>query len=212
MLTQVNRILSFKAPKREFFRHIRTFLSIDDLEYKEIEKAYKVSRKACTNRRREDGSSAFGHGRSVCLIGMICLGIRNPAQIKAMLLHDVVEDINGYTHERIEREFGFDVVYYTRWVSKPHPKEFFTKAARDEFYCRTFARAPIDVLELKLPDVLHNLLTLFACSLEKQKRIVGVAKKVYLPLAKQYGILASEIEAAIALVEAQWGKASKEGV
>lgn len=207
MLTQVDRILSFKAPKREFFRYIRTFLNEDDPEYQAIEKAYKVSRKACKNRRREDGSTAFGHGRSVCLIGMICLGIKDPAEIKAMLLHDVVEDINGCTHEGVEKEFGPDVVYYTKWVSKPHPKEFSTKEARDAFYHQTFAYAPVRVLTLKLPDVLHNLLTLFACSPEKQKRIVGVARSVYLPLAKKHGILTSEIEEAIARVEASWQSA-----
>ena len=204
MLAQVDRILSFKAPKKEFFQHIRTFLNEDDPEYREIEKAYRVSRRACKNRRREDGSTAFGHGRSVCLIGMLCLGIKNPAQIKAMLLHDVVEDINGYTHDRIKSEFGHDVVYYTKWVSKPHPKDFTSKASRDDYYCRTFADAPADVLALKLPDVLHNLRTLFACSIEKQKRIVGVAKTTYLPLAKRHGILAGEIAAAIARIEAAW--------
>ncbi len=204
MLTQVNRILSFRAPKREFLRCIQTFLSEDDPEYKAIEEAYKGARRACHKRMREDGSTAFGHGRSVCLIGMICLGIKNPAQIKAMLLHDVVEDINGYTHVRIEKEFGPDVVYYTKWVSKPHPKEFTTKAARDAFYCATFTHAPPDVMELKLPDVLHNLLTLFACSLEKQKRIVDVVERIYLPLARKHNILVAEIEAAIKRVKAKW--------
>jgi (p)ppGpp synthase/HD superfamily hydrolase len=204
MLTQVNRILSFKAPKKEFFQHIRTFLNEHDPEYGKIEKAYKVSRRACKNRRREDGSTAFGHGRAVCLIGMFCLGIKDSAQIKAMLLHDVVEDINGYTHERIEREFGPDVVYYTKWVSKPHPKEFSSKVTRDDFYCRTFIDAPADVLALKLSDVLHNLRTLFACSVDKQKRIVGVAERVYLPLARKHNILVAEIEAAITRVKSKW--------
>lgn len=204
MLDQVDRILSFKAPKKEFFQHIRTFLNEDDPEYHEIEKAYRVSRRACKNRRREDGSTAFGHGRAVCLIGMLCLGIKNPAQIKAMLLHDVVEDINGRTHEWVEEKFGNGVVYYTVWVSKPHPKLFLTKESRDDFYHGTFASAPREVMEVKLPDVLHNLRTLFACSIEKQKRIIGVARRIYLPLAQKHNILVEEIEAAIARVEATW--------
>jgi (p)ppGpp synthase/HD superfamily hydrolase len=212
MLTQVDWILSFKAPKREFFRHIRTFLNEDDLEYAAIEKAYKASRKECKKRRREDGSSAFGHGRAVCLIGMICLGIKDPVRIKAMLLHDVVEDIDGRTHEWIEGKFGSSVVYYTRWVSKPHPEEFLTKEARDEFYHKTFADAPKDIIELKLPDVLHNLCTLFACSHDKQKRIVGIARSVYLPLAQKHDILVSETEAAIARVEAKWTKQGESSV
>lgn len=204
MLTLVDRILSFKAPKKEFFQHIRTFLNENDPDYAEIEMAYKVSRKACKNRRREDGSSAFGHGRAVCLIGMMCLGITDPERIKAMLLHDVVEDIDGRTHEWVEQKFGQGVVYYTRWVSKPHPNEFSTKEARDECYQNKFIHAPKDVIELKLPDVLHNLLTLFACSIEKQKRIVGVAERVYLPLARKHGVLVGEIEEAIVRVKATW--------
>jgi (p)ppGpp synthase/HD superfamily hydrolase len=212
MLTQVDRILSFKAPKREFFQQVRTFLSEDDPAYVAIEKAYKASRKECKKRRREDGPSAFGHGRAVCLIGMICLGIKDPVRIIAMLLHDVVEDIDGRTHEWVERKFGSEVVYYTRWVSKPHPDKFLTKEARDEFYHKTFAVAPKDVMELKFPDVLHNLCTLFACLIEKQKRIVGVARHVYLPLAKKHGVLVCEIEAAIARVEAKWVQVSNDSL
>jgi (p)ppGpp synthase/HD superfamily hydrolase len=204
MLTKVDVVLASRAPKRLLFQHVRKFLSPDSLEYKAIDRAYRVARKACKNRMREDGSKAFGHGRTVCLIGVVCLGTQDPALIQAKLLHDVVEDINGWTHERIEAEFGPMVAYYIKWLSKPHPKLFANKHDRDEFYCKTFADAPRNVLLGKLPDVLHNLRTLFACSHEKQKRIVGVARRFYLPLAHKHNILVSEIETAIKRVEASW--------
>jgi (p)ppGpp synthase/HD superfamily hydrolase len=204
MLTQVDRILASKRPRRLLFQHVGKFLSKDSPDYKAIEDAYGSARKVCANRMREDGSRAFGHGRTVCLIGVVCLGIRDPALIQAMLQHDVVEDIDGWTHERIEATSGQAVAYFIRWLSKPHPKLFTNKLDRDEFYCKTFEDAPRNILLGKLPDVLHNLLTLFACSLEKQRRIVGVARRVYLPLARKHNILVLEMPAAIARVEARW--------
>jgi (p)ppGpp synthase/HD superfamily hydrolase len=123
------------------------------------------------------------------------------------LSNDVVEDINGWTHERIEAEFGLAVSYFVRWLSKPHPKLFTNKPDRDEYYCKTFEDAPRNVMLGKLPDVLHNLRTLFACALEKQRRIVAVAKRVYVPLARKHDILFPEILAAIDRVEASWPKA-----
>lgn len=204
MLTLVDTILASRAPKRLLFQHVEKFVQKDSKEYHAIDKAYRVARRACKNRRREDGSKAFGHGRTVCLIGVIILGIQDVALIQAMLLHDVVEDINGWTHDRIEAEFGQAVAYYVRWLSKPHPKLFTNKQDRDDYYCKTFEEAPRSILLGKLPDVLHNLRTLFACSLEKQRRIVGVARRVYVPLAQKHGILVAEILAAIDRVEAAW--------
>lgn len=201
MLAKVDRVIASRSPKRELFGRLRDFLDEDDPELREVERAYRVSRRACKNRRREDGTSAFGHGRSVALIQVACLGIRDPAQIKAALLHDVVEDIDGWTHERVEQEFGLDVVYYTRWVSKDPKGNFENKEERDRAYQSRFLSAPPKVLEIKLPDVLHNLRTLFSCTRSKQERIASAARKVYLPLAKKHGILFREIEAAILRVE-----------
>ena len=131
MLQAVDRVLASRSPKRDLFRRVKVFLGTAEREYCEIERAYRVSRRACRNRVREDGSRAFGHGRSVALIQVACVGVRNPTQIKAALLHDVVEDIRGWSHERIEREFGPRVVYYIRWVSKDPRKKFRSKAERD---------------------------------------------------------------------------------
>ena len=152
---------------------------------------------------------AFGHGRSVALIQVACLGVKDPDQIKAALLHDVVEDVRGWSHERVAKEFGRKVVYYTRWVSKDPRAQFRNKEERDRAYQARFHRAPRAVLVVKLPDVLHNLRTLFACDRKKQERIVGVARDVYLPLAQKHGILVHEIAAAIDRVEATWSPAVK---
>ncbi|OGZ05414.1 MAG: hypothetical protein A3C93_01390 [Candidatus Lloydbacteria bacterium RIFCSPHIGHO2_02_FULL_54_17] len=204
VLAKVDRVIASRSPKRDLFRHIRRFLDQHDEEYREIEEAYRVSRRACKNRRREDGTAAFGHGRSVALIQVACMGIKDPDQIKAALLHDVVEDIRGWSHERVERQFGPKVVYYTRWVSKDPRTHFRSKEERDRVYQSRFRRAPKAVLVVKLPDVLHNLRTLFACDRKKQERIVLVARRVYLPLAERHGILVNEIEAAIRRVEKGW--------
>lgn len=207
MLSQVDGVLATRAPKKLLFQHVERFLDKESSDYKAIQKAYSFARKSCGNRMRQDGSRAFGHGRTVCLLGVICQQITDPALVQAMLLHDVVEDIDGKTHEEIEREFGRAVSYFVRWLSKPHPKLFTNKHDRDEYYCKTFEDAPRDVVAGKLCDVLHNLSTLFACPIEKQKRIVDVAKRVYLPLAHKHGIFVKEIEEAISRVETSWPRA-----
>jgi len=208
MLKCVDKVLATRSPKRDLFRHIKKFLPETDLQYQEILRAYAFAKKACRNRMREDGSTAFGHGVSVALIAVICVGVKNPAQIIADLLHDVVEDIKGKTHAEIEAEFGQGPSYYVRWSSKDPREEFPNKTARDKAYSERFLDAPTDVLENKLPDVLHNLRTLFACDIQKQKRIVEIARRIYLPLAQKHNVLSREIEAAIIRVEAGWARSS----
>lgn len=204
MLKRVDRVLATCSPKRDLFRHIQKFLPETDPQYHEIQRAHAFAKKACRNRVREDGSTAFGHGVSVALLAVVCVGVKNPAQIMADLLHDVVEDIKGKTHAEIEAEFGPSVAHYVRWASKDPREDFPSKMARDKAYSERFFDAPTDVLENKLPDVLHNLRTLFACAVDKQKRIVEVARTIYLPLARKHNVLAQEIEAAIIRVEEGW--------
>lgn len=204
MLTKIDRLLATRAPKQLLFRHIRKLIPGDRVALARIEYAYRGAQRACVKRMREDGSKAIGHGRAVCLIGVVCVGIKDPVRIIAMLNHDVVEDIKGWTHELAEQVYGKEVAHYLKWLSKPPQSLFKSKKERDEFYCQTFAGAPKKVLECKLCDVLHNLYTLFACSKAKQRRIVGVARRFYLPLAERHGILAGEIAAAVKRVEASW--------
>lgn len=206
MLRCVDRVIATRSPKRVLFRHIKKFLPETDPQYKEILRAHAFAKRACRNRMREDGSTAFGHGVSVALIAVVCVGVKDPAQIMADLLHDVVEDIKGKTHAEIEAEFGQRVAYYVRWASKDPREDFPNKTARDKAYSERFLDAPAEVLENKLPDVLHNLRTLFACDIEKQKRIVEIARRIYLPLAKKHNVLSREIEAAIIRVETGWAR------
>lgn len=206
MLEAVDKVLSFRAPKRALFRRVGRIYSPSHPDYIAITNAYRESRRACKNRMREDGTTAFGHGRAVALIGLYLLNIRDPAQIQACLLHDVVEDIRGYTHREIRAMFGARVAYLIRWLSKNPRKYYASKAECDRAYRRRFHKAPKKVLAVKLADVLHNLRTLFACSVQKQKRIVAAARRTYLPLAKRHGILAKELEAAIGRVEEGWAK------
>lgn len=204
MLTRVDKLFATRAPKRFLFQEIKKFLPENSAAFVRIQHAYNGARKACVNRMRDDGTKAIGHGRAVCLIGVTVLGIKDPARIIAMLKHDVVEDIPGWTHELVEEVDGQDVAYYIKWLSKPPKRLFQTKEARDDAYARSFLSAPKKVVECKLCDVLHNLRTLFACDEAKQRRIVAVARNIYLPLARKHKILAEEMETAILRVEAGW--------
>jgi len=187
-----------------FFARIEEIFPCVDPRYKLIRRAYDAAKDAFREIEREGGERYFEHLRAVTLILIDHLRVRNPELIVAALLHDVVEDKDEWTIERVEREFGEFVGLLVAFLSKPRLEQYGSKEARDAVYHRRFESAPREFFIIKLPDRLHNLLTLNDCSIEKQKRKIEETKLFYLPYAEREIILIHELEAAIKSIETGW--------
>ena len=109
---------------------------------------YNFSKDGHRPQRRKDGSRYFEHPRHVALLVMDRFGCMQPAVICAALLHDVLEDVDGCSPERLERMFGKEICQIVVRVTK-NPKQ--------GYYDRLIRFGEWPELLVKLCDQLHNL-------------------------------------------------------
>lgn len=204
MLTKIENILLASESKETFFMRIERLYSKYSKEYRFIERAYDDAENAFKYVKRDGGEPYFTHVRAVAIILIDYLFIFNridlqiPAYeiIAAALLHDVVEDCENWSLERIRRDYGRNVAWLLDYVSK-RPKSDFggDKVAQLVFYHERFVTAPLEFFLIKLADRLHNQLTLWSCDEQKIRNKIIETKKYYIPWARKWGILAHELEA-----------------
>jgi GTP pyrophosphokinase len=192
--------LTKEAHNREtFFRQISyTYPSLDK-RYQLIESAYDDAKDAFRSIKRQGGERYFEHIRAVVLIIILYLKITDYRIIIAALLHDIVEDIPSWTIERVQKKYGIEIALLVQYATKPS-KEFPDPVECLEVYHRRFEQAPHDFFYIKMPDRLHNVMTLDYCSLEKRLRKIKETIEHYLPYAQKHGILFHELTEALALV------------
>ncbi len=190
------------AENREsFLRRIALFFPQSDPRYKQIEHAYNLMKDAFRGVSREDGQRYFEHLRAVALILIEYLRVRDHRLIIAALCHDCVEDVEYWTIERVRQEFGEYVAQLVDYMTRPNKEEYPDKWQRDHVYHSRFRAAPREFFLLKLPDRLHNVLTLDGCPQEKRRRKLEETRHYYLPYAEEHLILLHELEEAVELAE-----------
>lgn len=205
MLEKVKQLLSAKNDRASFFAVVGRYFPQGSADFQLIERAYNTAKDAFRETKREGGERYFEHLRAVALILMVYLRVRDPNVIAAGLLHDIVEDIDGWNEQRLALEFNHEIAMLVWWVSKPPASKFNEdKEARNRAYHQNLRHAPRDSILIKLADRLHNLLTQWASTNEKQQRKVTETQDFYLPIAEGQIILIHEIEAAIGELEASW--------
>ena len=159
-------------------------------------KALELSLEAHQGQTRKSGEPYIVHP---ILVAAITAKFSNDEMmVQAALLHDVVEDTSA-TIEELELEFGDDVAHMVEGLTKivEIRDEELIPSGSDERLINsalTFRKMllasikDVRVLVIKLCDRLHNMLTLDALSLEKQKRIAEETLVVYAPIAHRLGI------------------------
>ncbi|MEK7642602.1 MAG: HD domain-containing protein [Patescibacteria group bacterium] len=185
-----------------FFKRISCFFPTLDPRYKLIEKAYQIAKDAFRGIYRDDKETRyFEHIRAVTLILIDYLRVKDYEIIVAALLHDIVEDIESWTIERVRIEFGDKVALLVEYMTKPPEEDYGSKTERDILYHSRFRFAPREFFLIKLADRLHNTLTLWSCTEEKRRRKIEETVKYYLPYAEEHFILYHELVEAIEVLE-----------
>lgn len=180
-----------------FFKRIALLFPRSDPRFQKIEKAYDTFEDAFRHVARDGGEKYFEHLRAVALIVIDWLRVTDYELIIASLGHDVVEDIDSWTIDRVRLEFGDRVAFLIDWMTKPPVEEHGSKEARDKMYHDRFKFAPREFFLLKLPDRFHNLTTLWSCTPEKRARKIAETKLYYVRYAEEQLILYHEIQEAI---------------
>ena len=120
------------------------------------------------------------------------------SMVIAALLHDVVEDTE-VTLSEVQAEFGDEVAKLVEGLTKIvaiRENKLASSSSNEKLASSalTFRKMllisieDVRVLVVKLCDRLHNMLTLDALKVEKQKRIAEETLMVYAPIAHRLGI------------------------
>ncbi len=162
-----------------------------DSDKKLIKKAYDFAKEAHKDHKRNSGEPYFVHLYATAK-ALAELDMRAPS-IAAGLLHDSIEDV-GVTEETIEKEFGKEILFLVKGVTKLGELKYRGAVRHIESLRRLFVATSKDirVLMIKLMDRKHNMQTLEHVPKNKQKRIAMETLSIYAPLADRLGM--SEIK------------------
>ncbi|MEK7525180.1 MAG: RelA/SpoT family protein [Patescibacteria group bacterium] len=160
-----------------------------NVDEKRLQTVYDFAAAAHQGQVRKSGDPYISHPLAAA---EILAGWRQPQPVlEAALLHDVVEDTSR-SLEEIERLFGPEIAFLVGGVTKigrvklrgstdtvfvENLRKMFVAMARD-----------IRVVLIRLADRLHNMQTLAAVPLSKQKQIARETLEIYSPLAERLGM------------------------
>jgi len=159
-------------------------------------KALDLALTAHDGQKRKSGEPYIVH--PILVAAITATFSNDETMIQAALLHDVVED-TFFDIEDLTQEFGDDVAHLVEGLTKiiEIRDEELLPSGSDERLINsalTFRKMliasikDVRILVIKLCDRLHNMLTLEALSIEKQKRIAEETLVVYVPIAHRLGI------------------------
>lgn len=155
-----------------------------------LKKVFDFAAAAHEGQLRYSGEKYIEHPLQVA---RILAGLGQSAEvIEAALLHDTVEDNPTITLEQIEKEFGPDVAFLVDGVTKVGKVRL--RGSTDQIFVENLRKMfvamaqDIRVVLIRLADRLHNMQTLDAIPLSKQKRIAQETLEVYAPLAERLGM------------------------
>jgi (p)ppGpp synthase/HD superfamily hydrolase len=188
--------------RKSFFRRVALYYPTFDPRYKLIEKAYQDAKDAFRGKFRDDGETRyFEHIRAVALILLDYLRVKDHELIVAALLHDIVEDKDEWTIERVQLEYGERIALLVEYLTKPSKKDFPGEGEVERVYHSRFESAPRDFFLIKLADRFHNVYTLWSCNEEKRRRKIEETWRYYMPHAERHLILLHELEEELEKVE-----------
>jgi GTP pyrophosphokinase len=150
--------------------------------------AYDAAAEAHRDQMRASGESYIHHPVAVANI-VAGLGL-DDVTIAAALLHDAVED-TSLTLNEVDERFGTVVASVVDGVTKLDRVAFDSKEAQQAATMRKMLVAMAKdwrVLIIKLADRLHNMRTVAAMPVWKQRRTAQETLDIYAPLAHRLGI------------------------
>lgn len=183
-----------KASLETLIENARSYIKEEDLDI--IKEAYYYAEAKHDGQLRKSGEEYIVHPLSTAIILSEIYADKDT--ICAGLLHDVIEDCDT-TKQDIAEHFGDEIASLVDGVTKISKIRFSTEnEALIEYYKKIIVGMSEDVrvIIIKLADRLHNMRTLWALSLENQKKIAKETLEILTPIAHHLGIykIKSELE------------------
>ena len=173
----------------DYFEELKQAIDVNKgYDMEKIQRAYDLAARAHAEQKRATGEPYIIHPVAAAVI-TVHLGMDTDTVVAA-LLHDVVED-TPVTIDEIKKEFGPDVAAMVDGVTKLSKIKFVSKEEAQAENVRKMMIAmakDVRVIIVKLADRLHNMRTIDAKPLEKQRRTAHETMEIYAPLAHRLGI------------------------
>ena len=167
---------------------------LDPGEVDTIHRAFVFGAAAHGEQRRASGEPYIHH--PVQVAGILAEMRLDHETIVAALLHDVIED-TPTAKPQIATDFGDAVADLVDGVSKLTHLSFESRAEAQAENFRKMLMAmarDLRVMLIKLADRVHNMRTLKALPLDKQRRISRETLEIYAPIANRLGLRSIRIE------------------
>lgn len=131
--------------------------------------------------KRDDGSDYYTHCVDVANT-LLSYGIKNEDVICAALLHDIIEDVEGYKEVTLEKLFNANIARLVSLVTKDHDKDYSIPENLEEYINKI--KTDPDACAIKTADRMHNMMTLNNKSFESRYRKAMETKIYYIPFFK----------------------------
>lgn len=179
-----NYIIQIQRAAEHIFEVMKPRISTEEMLL--IQHAFQIAYDAHSKQYRRSGEPYILHPLAVARIVAEDMQLDSSAVIAA-LLHDLVEDTE-YNIDFVEKEFGSDVAYLVKVVTKQKKEHYEITKQVDNFkQMLDSVQYDIRAILVKLADRLHNMRTLASMRPDKQMKIAGETDCMYAPLANRLG-------------------------
>ena len=143
-----------------------------------------VMKEMCAARgfKRFDGGDYYMHCVDVANF-LISYGINNRDAIIGALLHDMIEDVPGYSEEVLAVRFGERAARYVALVSKNPDLDYHDAAVLND-YLDTISM-DVYAAAIKTADRMHNMSTLSEAGIEQRYRKALETETYFMPFFKR---------------------------
>lgn len=189
-MTMTEEILTSYEEKYQFLRltsgqflerRISTLYGIDSNAMRALD---LVTKEMCAEKgfTRDDGQDYYVHCTDVANT-IISFGIKDEDVVCAALLHDLIEDVKGYTEEAVAGLFNTRVAHLVLLVTKLPDRDYHQPEVINE-YLDTISK-DMYAAAIKTADRMHNMMTLSEKTFEAKVRKCLETETYYLPFFKK---------------------------
>lgn len=170
-----------QTPSQFLERRIATIYGINSQPIKALD---LVRKEMCIEKgfKRDDGQDYYNHCVDVANT-LISFCVKDEDAICAALLHDIVEDVEGYTEQTITSLFNPRVSKFVMFVTKDNNKDYKDPKVIGE-YLDNISK-DMFAATIKTADRMHNMMTLQEKSFEARYRKAIETERYYMPFFKK---------------------------
>ena len=170
-----------QSPSQFLERRLSTLYGINSKAIKALD---LVREEMCIEKgfKRDNGTDYYNHCVDVANT-LISFEIKDEDVICAALLHDIIEDVEGYRKVTIEKMFNSNVARLVILVTKKEGVNYKQPEAIKKYL--EDISTDMNAAAIKTADRMHNMMTLEEKTFEARYRKALETKTYYLPFFKQ---------------------------